>query len=199
VTKKKLRFSDDLKFSVLDENNQPTITANARHLFYFEYHRQKSEPQIQVEGEVSPVVESTGINVENAWSETFGGVHDEPKYGPQSIGMDFTFHRSLNVYGIPEHATDLSLKTTTGDNGYSEPYRMYNLDVFEYELDEPMALYGHVPMMMSHSKDLGSVGLYWHNTAETWIDIEKDASGQETHTHWFSETGIIDIFFFNRL
>ena len=28
-----------------------------------------------------------------------------------------------------------------------EPYRLYNTDVFEYELDSPMALYGAVPFM----------------------------------------------------
>lgn len=80
--------------------------------------------------------------------------------------MDFTF-QAEQVYGIPMHATDLALKTTTyeieqnkfafthlnsGEKAqYSEPYRMYNLDVFEYELNEPMALYGHVPMMIAHS------------------------------------------------
>lgn len=31
-----------------------------------------------------------------------------------------------------------------------EPYRLYNLDVFEYELDNPMALYGAVPVMYAH-------------------------------------------------
>ena len=34
--------------------------------------------------------------------------------------------------------------------GYSDPYRLYNLDVFEYELDSPMALYGHVPVLYAH-------------------------------------------------
>jgi hypothetical protein len=41
----------------------------------------------------------------------------------------------------------MALKPTIGKAGdsdkseaYSDPYRLYNLDVFEYELDEPMAL-----------------------------------------------------------
>jgi alpha 1,3-glucosidase len=56
---------------------------------------------------------------------------------------------------------------------YSEPYRMFNLDVFEYELNEPMALYGHVPMMVAHA-EAATTGIYWHNSAETWIDVEKN-------------------------
>ena len=31
-----------------------------------------------------------------------------------------------------------------------DPYRLFNLDVFEYELHNPMALYGAVPLMMAH-------------------------------------------------
>jgi len=43
--------------------------------------------------------------------------------------------------GIPEHATSLSLPTTAEGTAevaphYSEPYRLYNLDVFEYEIGE---------------------------------------------------------------
>lgn len=39
-----------------------------------------------------------------------------------------------------------SQKNTIG----SEPYRLYNLDVFEYELDSPMALYGSIPVLYGH-------------------------------------------------
>lgn len=93
------------------------------------------------------------------WEETFGGHKDTKPEGPMSVGMDFTFHYSSQVYGIPEHASSLALKTTIGDlsephpsshGAYKEPYRLYNLDVFEYELDEPMALYGHIPVMFGH-------------------------------------------------
>ena len=72
------------------------------------------------------------------------------------MGIDFSFPSSSIVYGLPEHASSLALKTTisSGVNGaeYSEPYRMYSLDVFEYELDEPMALYGNIPLMVAHGK-----------------------------------------------
>ena len=32
----------------------------------------------------------------------------------------------------------------------TDPYRLFNLDVFEYELYNPMALYGSVPVMWAH-------------------------------------------------
>ena len=51
-----------------------------------------------------------------------------------------------------------------------DPYRLFNLDVFEYELNSQMSLYGAVPFIMAHSKDR-SVAALWLNAAETWVDI----------------------------
>ena len=31
-----------------------------------------------------------------------------------------------------------------------EPYRLMNLDVFEYELDHQMGIYGSVPFLQAH-------------------------------------------------
>lgn len=31
-----------------------------------------------------------------------------------------------------------------------EPYRLYNLDVFEYELDNGMAIYAAIPVLLAH-------------------------------------------------
>lgn len=52
-----------------------------------------------------------------------------------------------------------------------DPYRLYNLDVFEYELDNPMALYASIPVMLSHST-AGTAAVFWHNAAETWVDVQ---------------------------
>ena len=84
--------------------------------------------------------------------------------------MDISFPGSNHVFGIPEHATDFVLKDTDGSQ-YDEPYRLFNLDVFEYELDVPMALYGAVPYMMAHYPNGNSVGFLWLNAAETFIDL----------------------------
>jgi alpha 1,3-glucosidase len=103
--------------------------------------------------------------------------------GPSSIGLDISFPGSEHVYGLPEHATGFSLKTTRGNDAqYNEPYRLYNLDVFEYELDNPMALYGSVPFMISHKKGLSSAVL-WLNPAEMWIDVEKTKGSGSAVSH----------------
>lgn len=65
--------------------------------------------------------------------------------------------------------------------------------MFEYILDSPMALYGAVPFMLSHK--LGqSAGVLWLNSAEMWVDVEKQKKGASTH--WMSESGLVDLFFF---
>lgn len=127
--------------------------------------------------------------------------------------MDITFSGINHVYGIPEHASSLSLKATRGpDAPYTEPYRLYNLDVFEYEGDNPMALYGSVPFMLGHSKN-STAAVFWMNAAETWIDVEKSPEDKNggilswikskkavhptaTKTHWISEAGVLDLFVF---
>jgi alpha 1,3-glucosidase len=97
---------------------------------------------------------------------------DTPKNGQRAIGLDFTFKNTLHAYGIPEHASSLNLKSTVGPNIESEPYRLYNLDVFEYDLDSTVALYGSIPFLHGHSSSHSS-GLFWANPTETWIDIER--------------------------
>jgi alpha 1,3-glucosidase len=87
--------------------------------------------------------------------DNFGGHQDSQPLGPTSVGLDFSFPFAKHVYGIPEHTSPFSLPTTAPGAGtltpyYSEPYRLYNLDVFEYELDQTMALYGHIPLMLAH-------------------------------------------------
>jgi hypothetical protein len=32
----------------------------------------------------------------------------------------------------------------------TDPYRLFNLDIFEYDIKNPMALYGSVPFMLAH-------------------------------------------------
>lgn len=88
------------------------------------------------------------------WEERFGGHTDSKPLGPMSVGVDISFPAAQHIYGIPEHTSAFSLPSTlsvgSAASHYSEPYRLYNLDVFEYELDVPMALYGAIPFMMSH-------------------------------------------------
>ncbi|XP_076130945.1 neutral alpha-glucosidase AB-like isoform X1 [Alosa pseudoharengus] len=129
------------------------------------------------------------------WEETFKSHSDSKPNGPTSISLDFSFPGVEHVYGIPEHADTLKLKSTEG----GDPYRLYNLDVFQYELHNPMALYGAVPVLLSHTTDR-TMGVFWLNAAETWVDISSSASVQggseksQTDVRWISESGIIDVF-----
>ena len=69
-----------------------------------------------------------------------------------------------------------------------------------------MTLYGAIPFMQAHRKD-STVGVFWLNAAETWIDVVKAKVSSnplslgiggrtDTRTHWFSESGLLDIFVF---
>ncbi len=86
------------------------------------------------------------------------------------------------MYGIPQHADTFSLKDTSG----TDPYRLYNLDVFEYELWNPMALYAAIPFMIGHGGSSGTTtGLFWLNAAEGWIDIKKESMGHTPEQNVF--------------
>ncbi|XP_078516731.1 neutral alpha-glucosidase AB isoform X1 [Lissotriton helveticus] len=140
------------------------------------------------------------------WDETFKTHTDSKPNGPTSVGLDFSLPGFENVYGIPEHADNLKLKSTEG----GDPYRLYNLDVFQYELYNPMALYGSVPVMLAHNIHR-TLGIFWLNAAETWVDISSNTAGKtlfgkmldymqgggetpQTDVRWMSESGIIDVF-----
>ena len=140
--------------------------------------------------EQAPELDSEGM-----WEEEFQKHVDSKPFGPMSVGADIIFPQSKHLFGLPEHASSTQLKTTHGDGAhYTDPYRLYNLDVFEYELDETMALYGEVPLIVSQSKSAGTVGLFWFNPTETFVDVEDAPANMGTKTHWISESGILDIF-----
>ncbi|XP_054927666.1 neutral alpha-glucosidase AB isoform X4 [Dermacentor andersoni] len=201
-------------------NGQLVLVANARGLLRFEHYRPRGAPNDAGEaaGDSQNEAEKEGKpkddgDMEGAWEETFKGHTDSKKHGPMSVGLDFTFEGFDHVYGLPEHADSFALRSTVGS---SDPVRMYNLDVFEYEVDNVMALYGSVPLMLAHSESR-TVGVLWLNAAETWVDIEPNSKQENGHdmgvlssvvdfvkrspppnhreTHWFSENGLIDTFF----
>ncbi|CCH58784.1 hypothetical protein TBLA_0A10040 [Henningerozyma blattae CBS 6284] len=138
----------------------------------------------------------------NSFEDNFQYSKDDTlPFGPESVALDFTLIDSTHVYGIPEHADSLLLKDTSG----SEPYRLYNVDVFEYNLDSKMPMYGAIPLLIglhnddTHQDNQFVSGVFWNNAADTWIDINYNNDLQNTKTHWMSESGIIDtiIFFTN--
>ncbi|RMZ79674.1 hypothetical protein DV738_g3173, partial [Chaetothyriales sp. CBS 135597] len=167
----------------------------------------KPEDNNADEGSQAEIKESVPVEDESTWwDESFGGNTDSKPRGPESVAVDISFPGYAHVYGLPEHTGPLSLRETRGGEGnFDQPYRLYNSDVFEYELDSPMTLYGNIPFMQAHRKG-SSVGVFWLNAAETWVDIIKakhsaDRQSQslegdlvDTKTHWISEAGQLDLF-----
>lgn len=179
-------------------NGNWVIKLNSANLLQFEQTRTERNPKpvAAAEGEAAPQELADKdmkfpYDVDGMWTESWGSHSDSKPQGPQAVAMDISF-ASKHVYGIPEHASSFALKTTDGSaGGYNEPYRLYNLDVFEYELDVPMALYGAVPYMIAADEKKTSA-VFWLNAAETFIDL-KDVDGGK-QSHWISETGVIDVF-----
>ncbi|KAL9189094.1 hypothetical protein ACHAXT_011584 [Thalassiosira profunda] len=153
------------------------------------------------EGREQRRLDEEAFDSKDMWEEKFGDHLDSKPHGPMSVGMELTFPSSNHLFGLPEHASSTQLKTTAGKDGhhyYKEPYRLYNLDVFEYELDETMALYGHVPLVVSQSATTGTAGAFWFNPTETFVDVEETpepgSDEAASKTHFMSESGIIDLF-----
>ncbi|XP_068117348.1 neutral alpha-glucosidase AB isoform X2 [Hyperolius riggenbachi] len=197
------------------------LSVNSRGLLYFEHLRARkdtdsektntaSENDNQSAGEEPETVneEETKKEEDEAgmWEETFKTHTDSKPSGPSSVGLDFSLPGFEHVYGIPEHADNLRLRTTES----TDPYRLYNLDVFQYELYNTMALYGAVPLLLAHNIHR-TLGIFWLNAAETWVDISSNTAGKtlfgkmlqymqgggetpQTDVRWMSESGIIDFF-----
>ncbi|XP_062380384.1 neutral alpha-glucosidase AB isoform X2 [Sardina pilchardus] len=204
------------------EGPEVLMSLNSRGLLAFEHLRVRKDTQANPEGgeakenadgeeqqeEAKETAEEGAKEeeIDGMWEETFKSHTDSKPNGPTSISLDFSLPGVEHVYGIPEHGDNLKLKTTDG----GDPYRLYNLDVFQYELFNPMALYGAVPVMLAHST-ARTMGLFWLNAAETWVDISSNTAGKtvfgkmldyvqgasetpQTDVRWISESGIIDVF-----
>ncbi|XP_034119570.1 neutral alpha-glucosidase AB [Drosophila albomicans] len=188
------------------ENDVHVVSVNAKNWLYFEHLRQKTQEQaLPDSGEQQQNVEVLEtLDEPGSWEENFKSHHDSKPYGPEAVALDFSFPAAEVLFGIPEHADSFALKSTSG----TDPYRLYNLDVFEYIVDSKMALYGSVPVLYGHGPQR-TAGVYWQNAAETWVDIYTAetnvvsslvnfVSGSRKSTppaaHFISESGIVDAF-----
>nr|CAD7440543.1 unnamed protein product [Timema bartmani] len=165
----------------------------------------KEEVEGEQPAEEAPLDDDTASDP-GAWEENFKSFHDSKPNGPEAVALDFSFVGAQNAFGIPEHADSFALKSTKG----TDPYRLYNLDVFEYEIHNGMSLYGAIPLIVAHGVT-HTTGVFWLNGAETWVDIMGTSdqnvvssivnfvSGADrtpqVDTHFISESGIIDTFF----
>ena len=99
-------------------DDQLHVKLNGKGLMNMEQWRPKVEKPESKEGEElkegeQPVEE--GEDESTWWEETFGGNTDSKPKGPESVGLDITFPGYEHVYGIPGHASSLSLKQTRYD------------------------------------------------------------------------------------
>ena len=46
------------------------------------------------------------------WEETFKSHTDSKPNGPESVGLDISFHDFQHVYGIPQHGDRFTLRST---------------------------------------------------------------------------------------
>lgn len=192
---------DPLRVTLLRDGVEQVVL-NDRGLLHMEHFRTKDDTKpvtIQDgEGEAQTTLQLNnrawfeGEEQDAWWEETWSSWTDSKPKGPESLSLDVTFPNHRHVYGIPQHATNLSLPTTTGpDAGYTDPYRLYNSDVFEYLVSSPVSLYGSVPLMHAHNAK-STVAIFNAVGSDTWIDVGRTESG--TETHWISESGILDVF-----
>ncbi|KAM4829654.1 neutral alpha-glucosidase C isoform 3-T3 [Thomomys bottae] len=140
------------------------------------------------------------------WEEKFGNFVDVKANGPTSIGLDFSLHGFEHLYGIPQHAESHRLKNTKD----GDAYRLYNLDIYGYQIYSKTGIYGSVPYLLAHK--LGrTIGIFWLNASETLVEINTEPEVEYTFTQmgptaakqkvrprtdvcWMSESGIIDVF-----
>jgi hypothetical protein len=191
--------------------SKPSAVVNGRSMFHVERTRREGPQPNDPQG---------------YWEETFNGHSDSKPRGPQAISLDLSFPGSRHLYGLPSRATALALRPTAlsspidkppAGSLYSEPYRLYNLDVFEYLDDSPFGLYGSIPYLVAHRVEEGgsgggggggggnknaaaggtnrpstTVGAAWINAAEQYVDISSAKDGSSAQ--WIAESGVLDLF-----
>lgn len=160
-------------------------TFNARHFLNYELPRH-GRVATESPRPVRPPLDAADLDPRFLWEESFDQFVDR-RPGPTGRGFDVSFAESMALVGLAEHATSLHL------GKFQEPYRLYNLDVFEYEVDVPMALYGAIPFVTCVQRSGAASGLLALNPSEGFVQV--DASNA-TETWWIFESGPLELYFF---
>nr|XP_033808270.1 neutral alpha-glucosidase C isoform X5 [Geotrypetes seraphini] len=145
------------------------LRINSLGLLYFEHLQpppKKSRDQSEEKSDVPAISSEDGEEDLGLWKEKFGSFVDYKASGPSSVGLDFSLHGYEHVYGLPERTEPLQLQSTSDSNAY----RLYNLDVFGYELQSKMGLYGSVPLLLAHKPEQ-TIGIFWLNASETLVEL----------------------------
>ncbi|KAJ8978535.1 hypothetical protein NQ317_009478 [Molorchus minor] len=107
----------------------------------------------------------------------------------QAFSFEVEFKDASKLYGLHHHAYKLALGETA--DGSMDPFRLRNSDVANYEVNSPMGLYGSVPAIYGHSINWTS-GIFVHNAAEQWVDINYNKSSPSAY--FMVESGTFDLF-----
>lgn len=135
-------------------------------------------------------------------------VHNDPiPQGASAVGVDFYFpSKDARLSGLPERASPLTLRGTKDE----EPLRLFNSDSNKYEANNPVHLYGSVPLVFCHSPTV-FCGLFWINASDTYASIRTiDSSNSNSVNNadedvvnvegkkisFVSETGFVDFVIF---
>lgn len=102
--------------------------------------------------------------------------------------IDFDFEHEF-LFGIPERAEKFLLSDTSNGN----PYRLYNLDRFGYDLFNRSGLYGSIPLLIGQYPNK-TVAIFWRNSSLTYIDLNVDKITKKSNCFWLSESGDLEFY-----
>ncbi|KAK2962485.1 putative Neutral alpha-glucosidase AB [Blattamonas nauphoetae] len=209
----------------LTKDGVPVMQLNKNKMFNFEHYRERpaylGEPQFRSSSRrfkettqqtpptiairkkplQSPTPGKYPAESVNLWEETWRDFVDSKPRGPSSLGIEISFPSTNSLYGLPQRSCSTRLPVTKGPGStFNEPIRLYNTDVYQYEMNSLQPLYGSVPFIFSRplNSSLPSCGFLWINAADTWVDIQYDdlASPFEQvralTSHFISEAGRMD-------
>eukprot|EP00834_Sanchytrium_tribonematis_P003043 NODE_108_length_18904_cov_0.654826.p1 type:complete len:686 gc:universal NODE_108_length_18904_cov_0.654826:922-2979(+) len=110
----------------------------------------------------------------------------------EALGLQINYNYE-QIYGFPEHAAHLDHKKyfETNPQGHDEFIRLYNLDVFEFELNTNMALYGSIPFFLGTQNGEWSGG-FWNNPSDTFVKLNT----AEQSMNIVSESSAFEFYYF---
>lgn len=94
------------------------IQFNGRDLLNYEHWLDPRELEKKADGDAASsegqeaILEPSSEDQSTWWEESFGGNTDSKPKGPEAVAMDISFPGYEHVFGIPEHASSMSLKET---------------------------------------------------------------------------------------
>ncbi len=131
----------------LQINGTTVLTANAHNLLNYEEYRSFNDTKRWAKAAYDATKYER--KRKRLWLDRFKDRNVSVPWGPSSVGLDFDFPLNEQLIGVPEHCYKLALDSTRNTQ---EPYRLFNTDIYDYEADSKMPLYGALPYLLSVSR-----------------------------------------------